>query len=233
MNRFRFQRIPPRPWSGRYSRVPGDTTALHVKSIDNSSCVVVVWYVDGYTCICKSVDGPDERALAAAVTEAKREMGGTLGGSFQINEYGQVLVPATDGRGQRMLAGRVFGSLRFEDPLKGGIFTLGSDAGLSKGDSWRLPYLGIPYNLSRWNDVYFWREDELGGRKDKPPRVDPELVSALRSVRRFGPVRFLINPEGVILTKKSAKWGPWGSNGNWEAVYVGRVNLRAWFEMEE
>ena len=233
MNRFRFQRIPPRPWSGRYSRVPGDTTALHVKSIDNSPCVVLVWHVDGYTCICKAVDGPDERTLAAAVTEAKKEMGGTLGGSFQINEYGQVLVPATDGGGQRMLAGRVVGSLRFEDPLKGGTFTLGDDAGLSTGDPWRLPYVGIPHNLSRRNEVYFWREDGVWGEKEQPPRVDPKLVPALRSIRRRGAIRFLVNPEGVILTKKSGTWPRWGSNENWEAVYVGRVSLQAWFEMEE
>ena len=233
MSRFRFQPIFPRSWSGRYARIPGDTTVLHVKRIEKSSRVVVVWHTDGSTCTCKAVDGPDERILATAVVAAKREMGGMEGGSFQINEFGQVLVPATDGGGHRMLAGRAYGSLRFEDPRNGGTFTLGNDSGLSTGDPWRLPYVGIPHNLSRRGELYFWREEGGWGEKENPPRQDSSLVSALRSIRRYGAMRFLVNPEGVILTKASGTLEPWDSDEDWEAIYVGRVNMDAWFEMEE
>ena len=233
MNRFRFEPIRPRDWSGRYDRIPGDTTALHVKRIKKSACVAVVWHTDECIYTCKTVDGPHERSLVAAVTKAKRAMGGKMGGSFQINEFGQVLVPATDGAGQRMLAGRAFGSLRFEDPLNGGTFTLGDDSGLSTGDPWRLPYLGIPHNLSRRSELYFWREDAESGKKEVPHRQDSKLVSALRSIRRSGPMRFIVNPEGVILTKKSGKLEAWDPNEDWEPIYVGRVNPNAWFEMEE
>ena len=233
MNRFSFEPIPPRAWSGRYGRIPGDTTALHVKRINGSPKVVVFWHTGEGTCACNAVVGHHERSLADAVIKAKRAMGGKMGGSFQINEFGQVLVPATDGAGQRMLAGRALGSLRFEDPLNGGTFTLGDDSGLSTGDSWRLPYLGIPHNLSRRSKLYFWREDGERGETEEPPRQDSKLVSALRSIRRSGPMRFIVNPEGVILTKKSGKLEAWNPNQDWDPIYVGQVNLKAWFEMEE
>ena len=132
-----------------------------------------------------------------------------------------------------MLVGRVIGSLEFEDPLKGGTFTLGDDDGLSPGDPWQLPYVGIPHNLSARHELYFWDEDESEGRKMVPPRQDSNLVSALRSIRRHGAIRFLVNPEGVVLTKKSGELQPWRSNEHWEPIYVGRVDRRVWFEMEE
>ena len=230
---FHFRRLSLRPWTGRYKRIPGETTALHVKRIGKESRVVIVWDADGYRRDCDLVDGPGARSLAAAVVAAKEAMGGDLGGSFQVNEFGQVLVPSTDGEGQRLLAGQVRGSLRFQDPLQGGTFTLGDDSDLSAGDRWPLPYVGIPYNLSARNEVYFWREDQLRGEKEKPPRLDSKLVPALRSVRRGGAIRFVVNSESVVLTKRRTI-GPQGDAADgWEPTYIGRVDLGAWFEKEE
>ena len=58
-------------------------------------------------------------------------------------------------------------------------------------------------------------------------------MKALRSVRPFGAVRFIVNPERVVLTKRPPR-GEWqASDESWEPVYVGRLNLQEWFEREE
>ena len=233
MNSFRFLPTHPRPWTGRYARIPGETTTLHVKHGRKQPRVVICWKVDGLTLDCDAVDSPDARSLAAAVVEAKSAMGGDLGGSFQINEFGQVLVPASDGLGQRYIAGECSGLPRFQDPRDERIFTLCGDSGLTSGDPWPLPYVGIPYNLSAEDQVYFWREDETGAEMEAPPRLDPSLVTTLRKIRPNGAVRFIVNPEGVILTKRRSMGPLWGADSDWHSVYVCRLDLRAWFDKEE
>ena len=154
-----FQQVQSRNWTGRYARVEGDTPVLHVKQIEGGWRIMVCWRRDGYKGICIAVDEPDVGRLVSAVVQAKRGLGGNGGGSFQINEFGQVLVPASDGGGRRSLVGNVRGALRFEDPFEDRTFTLGDDTGLNPGDAWRLPYVGMPFNLHRRDRVYFWRED--------------------------------------------------------------------------
>lgn len=222
-----------RPWKGRYARIPGKTTTLYLVHVDTRLRVAVLWDVDEERGTCVAVDGEAIRSLADSVSEAKQKMGGGAGGSFQINEFGQVLVPASAGGGRRMIVGELHGELRFEDPFEGGFFTLGDDAGMSAGDAWPLPYVGMPFNLSARSRVYFWRECEEGARSEYPQREDPGLVKALRAIRRSGPMRFIVNPSGVVLTKRPPR-GEWrGPGETWEPVYVRRVNLRAWFEKEE
>ena len=233
MSGFDFRPIKPKPWTGRYARTPGETSALHVRHQGDESRVVIVWVTRGLRLESFAVDNPHAKSLASAIMEAKRAAGGDGGGSFQINEYGQVLVPATDAGGTRFLVGEVRGSLRFLNPLDEVTFTLGDDSGLNTGDRWLMPYVGIPYNLSARDQVYFWREDETGGEKVEPPRLDPRLVPALRRIRRRRAVRFIVNAEGIALTKQRKVGLLWGSNFGWEPVYVGRLNLREWFDKEE
>ena len=233
MDALRFQRSPIRPWTGRYRRIPGDTSVLHVTWVDGTSRVALLWDVDGSRGTCVAVDEPAVRSLAAAVVEAKQSMGGNQGGAFLVNEFGQILVPASDGGERRVLAGELAGSLRYEDPFADRTFTLGDDAGLSPGDAWLFPYVGIPFNLSGRSKVYFWREDEERGHAEYPRREDPNLVKSLRSIRRSGALRFIVNPERVVLTKRppQGEWG--GPNETWKPVYVGRLNLQAWFDKEK
>ena len=54
-------------------------------------------------------------ALADMVNDVKRTHGSGPNGPFYINEYGKVLVPASDGGGRRFLAGRLSGKLLFEN----------------------------------------------------------------------------------------------------------------------
>lgn len=233
MDQFQFLPIKGRPWKGRYTRVPGETTVLHVRLVDRELRVVIDWDIDDGRCTCVALDSSAVRALAERVTQAKVAMGGRQGGSFQINEFGQVLVPASDGGGRRRFVGTTQGSLRFEDPSSGRRFTLGDCVGLSAGDPWPLPYVGMPFNLSHRNRVYCKREDEESTEPDYLPQSNRALVRALRDLRRYGAVRFLVNPERIVLTKCRPEGGVYSSDEeDWEPIFVGHLDLNQWFPKE-
>jgi hypothetical protein len=174
------------------------------------------------------VAGGPAADLAMAVNRGKRLLGGPDGGSFAINEFGQVLVPSSVGGGRAALVGEWDGALEFADPLRGGTFDLAPGKPLVNGDLWELPYLGIPYHLSSRGEIYFWDEDACGGAKRLPPMQDCELIEALRALRPYGPVRFVVGSGGLVLTKVPAvpRWS------EWEARYVGRINYARWFAKE-
>jgi hypothetical protein len=178
-----------------------------------------------------AVDSAAVRQLTAAVIAAKRRLGGTGGGSFQINEFGQVLVPASDNSGQRLIVGELSGSILFKDPFQDDmLIDLGDVRGLRCGDPWPKPYVGCPYNLSGRSQIYFYRMHAEGGNSEYPLAQDGDLVRALRAVRRTGAVRFIVNPHGVVLTKRPN--GRWQAEEEWEPVFVGRINLNRWFKKE-
>jgi len=173
-------------------------------------------------------------ALGGAVNATKRELVGIGGGSFLINEHGQVLVPASDGGGDVMLAGEIEGELEFENPFEHGTtFNLADDKELSVGDAWDRPYLGMWYNLSKYSRIYRMQSDRSGQTKEEPVRQDKRLITRLRSVRHFGAVRFIVNQDGIVLTKV-----PPGNVSTvvceemWQAVYVGRIDPNYWFVKE-
>ena len=233
MTALSFQRLMMRPWKGRYARIPGDTAVLHIVRLGGQLRVAILWNINEDRGKCVAVDSQAVRSLVEAVSNAKQKMGGGQGGSFQINEFGQVLVPASTGGRRRMFVGELHGDLPFEDPFNNRTFTLGDDSRMSTGDNWPLPYVGMPFNLSGRSKVYFWREDDEGGRSEYLQREDRGLVQAMRAVRRSGAMRFIVNPAGVVLTKRPPR-GEWrGPNETWEPVYIGRLNLRAWFDKEE
>lgn len=233
MDQFEFTPIKRRPWSGRYTRVPGDTAVFHLRHVDGRLRAVVEWIVNGDRCMCVALQEPDVKQLVANVFQAKLAMGGMAGGSFQINEFGQVLVPASDGRGLRMLVGETRGSLRFDHPYEDRTFTLAESSGLTNGDTWLLPYVGMPFNLSRRSRVYCKREYQESSEPEYLPQSNRELVSALRDVRGSGAVRFLVSPERVVLTKRPPDGGTDSSDEeDWEPIFVGHLNLNQWFTKE-
>jgi hypothetical protein len=205
-NTFEFQPVSAtKEWKGRYARIPGDT-AFHVEGINS---------------------------LIKSVVSAKRKMGGRGGGSFQINEFGQVIVPASDGSGRRLFVGEIKGPILFENPLENNCFLdLSKVYGLKKGDTWTLPYVGIPYNLNKRSKIYFYRNYEEGGKSEYPVRQDQQLIGALREIRRYGGIRFIVNPFGIVLTKKPPE-GKWEMDEKWTPVYVGRINYNSWFQKEK
>lgn len=230
--RLTFTACRSRSWEGRYGRIPGDRTVFHIQTCDGRPSPVILWGRDDGVGTCVAVDAPAVRQLTQAVMAAKRQLGGGGGGSFQVNEFGQVIVPSSNGGGRRMLVGELSGPLLFHDPFEDdGVFDLSDVSGLRCGDPWPKPYVGFPFNLSKRSQIYFYRTDDEGGGSEYPQVQDAALVSALRSVRRFGPARFVVNYAGIVLTKRPAE-GSYGNEEQWEPVYVGRIDLNRWFDKE-
>lgn len=232
--RLSFRPCNPRPWRGYYRRIGGDTTAFHVASNAYSRVLPYVYLVrDGNRASCSMIDSDGAYALADAVNAAKRKLGGQGGGSFLINEYGQVLVPAPDGRGNVILAGEIKGALEFEDPFRPGTtFSLADDEGLSVGDLWDRPYVGMWYNLSRYGRIYRMRSLDAGQMCEYPVQQDATLIRRLRSIRRERAVRFIVNPHGIVLTKVPPDNDAKSDEETWDAVYIGRIDARCWFQKE-
>ncbi len=228
----RFTECHPRPWNGRYARIPGDCAVFHLHLVAGRLWPVMLWDTEDGRATCRAVSCEVAAHLADAVARAKRYAGGSGGGCFLINEFGQVLVPASDGDGRRFLAGTIEGRLLFENPfLPEEPIDLGDNSSLQPGDPWKLPYLGVPHNLHRNGHIYFYREDEFGGSPVHPLRQDTTLIRRLRDLRPRGPVRFLVNPFGLVLTKCPPDEG-WCSEEHWQPVYVGSISLSLWFAKE-
>ena len=176
-----FSSVTPHPWRGRYARIPGHSTAFHVRLIDGDWWPIVRWTTDDETAHCPMVGGDEPLALARAVNAGKLQLGGESGGSFHINEYGQVLVPGHRGDGTIALVGEWEGALEFWNNLEGeGTFDLTDDEELAPGDAWELPYLGIPHNLERGKRTLFlgWgRETLTSGAGPRAHRRPPHAPS--------------------------------------------------------
>ncbi len=191
---------------------------------------MIEWCRDGEVGTCKAIDTNGVRMLTKAVIAGKRHFGGSRG-SFQINVFGQVLVPAPDGRGSRVMVGETRGHLVFDNPFDDeGWLDLSDPGELRCGDSWPFPYVGMPYNLSKRSQIYFF--NKLLDESEYPPSQDHHLIAAIRTVRRSGAVRFIVNPYGLVLTKRPPT-GPWRPEEQWEPVFLGRIDSRAWFRKEE
>jgi hypothetical protein len=207
---------------------------FHVQWINGLFQTIMYWHREDTRAICTAVDTPAVRALTDAVSQGKRLMHGSEGGSYQINEFGQVLVPSSAGDHRRVLVGEVTGLLQFHNPYEvGQIFTLADDTNLSPGNPWSLPYVGMPFNLSsRGSLIYTWHEDEERGYPRNPPHQDRNLVAALRNIMKSGAIRFLVNPGDLVLTKRPPP-GAWqGYEETWKPVYVGRIDYTKWFAKE-
>jgi hypothetical protein len=227
---FRFVTATPRIWNGRYLRIIGATSAaFHLRLHDGQWWPVIDWVTEEGIGSCWAEPEPAVQQLTDAVTRAKLFLGGFGGGSFLINEWGQVLVPASDQSGQIALAGRVVGLPLFEDPFEqGGRIDLSLDAGLQSGSRPPFPYVGCQYNLSSRHRIYCkGRFDEI----EYCPHEDRRLIQDLRRLRPSGPVRFLVNPAGIVLTKHPV--GDWAEDQQWECLYVGRIRSDAWFDRED
>lgn len=227
-----FRACPTMPWNGRYGRVMDDSAVFYLRDAEGRLWPVLLWETEAGLASCRAIDCDATVALVDAVARAKRHAGGNGGGSFLIDEYGKVLVPASDGGGRRFLAGRIKGRLLFENPfLPKEPIDLANNKTLGNNDPWRLPYIGIPYHLNRGGRIYFYQHDENGGRSIYPPQQDLELIRAIRNVRPYGPVRIVVTPGGLVLTKV-----PSGirarSQDRWRAVFVGTINPNLWFEEE-
>lgn len=216
---FRFYPRQPMPWSGRYRRIPGKPSVLHVRWDD---VVDLIWQdgQDSYKCVAEMTT--DLERLGKLVNSVKRQRTGQPGGSFAITEYGQVVCPVADDSFERFYIGDCTGTITFLGP-DGVPLTLDNDSELRSGDDWELPYVGVAYNLSRKDRIYFPQKDGDDTELLYPRKQDRDLIRALRRVRGNGGFRFIVNPHGIVLTK--VKEGPY----DWQPKYVGRINYDLWF----
>jgi hypothetical protein len=230
---FLFTPIEPRKWLGRYGRIPGEESVFHIKRVDGCMCITAVWKTGDYVVTCKACNCQGVESLTQTIIRAKKRLGGYGGGSFIINEFGQVIVPASDNSGRRDLVGEISGAIHLENPLEpDALFDLSNTDGLKCGDRWTQPYIGVPYNLSKRSKIYFYRKTDEGGKSEYPSNQDQNLIKSLRQIRRYGAARFIVNPFGVVLTKRPPE-GDWSQQENWHSVFVGHINYHNWFSKEQ
>ena len=221
--KLEFNDCKPRSWKGRYRRIPGQEPAFYTNAMDE----VLVRWIDretGDKLESKIERTPAALALGKSVNDLKELKTGKRGGSFLINEFGQVISPLF-GTTNRFIVGEVVGVPRFQDPdMPGHWFTLTGE-GLGRGDVWKYPYIGMAYNLGE-SGIYFKFEDDEGSSKQTPTHENQTLVVALRELRPFGVLRFVVNLHGAALTKVQ------DSEGQWCPHFVGHINVATWFEKE-
>jgi len=157
----------------------------------------------------------------------KIECTGSPGGSFYINEYRQVIVPAADGSEQYYLAGEYAGELEFE--LHGQVVSSRAvnlrGEPLQPGDTWEGAHPGIPYVLTAGaRDIYFKRtvrpnvtRKELLS-KYTTPAAALTLATRIRAIRGFEGGRFYVNERRHMFSPIS------GDNGL-RYVYLGDLKV--------
>ena len=232
---FSFKACNLKSWCGRYNIIPGQTTTFKIKfSLEKQAFwPIVEWDRFDETLFCPACEASRSiKELVEAVNGAKIKISRRPGGTFIINEFGQVIVPSSWGDGKRVLVGEVDGVLLFENPSDGSIIDLSDDTGLQIGDLWEKPYIGVKYNLNSRSNIYYYRNCSEQNKSEYLPKQDDELIKKLRKVRRYGAVRFIVNQHGIVLTKI-----PEGEyckdEDKWIPVYVGRINYNLWFKKEE
>lgn len=218
-----FRRLEnPVPWEGRYGRIPGKTPVLRTRADGSVEAYWNPWATDEWL-TSRAVEEPAILALAEAVNDLKLEKTGNRGGGFLINEFGQVLVPIGPS-GERFWVGDMEGCPEFLDPREDGTtFTLDISSTTPLGTPWDRPYIGMKFNLSDDDVIRFRHSVEDMQQMITLQKKSSNLVSALRSVRRFGSIRFIVNLHGIALTKAEPDWQP---------VYICHLDRSEWFEKE-
>jgi len=218
---FRFDGLTePARWTGRYNRIPGKEPVFKAK-IDGSAHAYWAPWNSGEVLTSRFVDQPGVRDMVTAINRTKERYANQAGGSFQINEFGQVLCPLT-GSAARYWVGNASGVPVFEDPRNpGATFELCLPASTQPDTPWERPYIGMKFNLDGNDSIYFQEDDGDTRRKLRLSKSDPDLIRRLRLVRGNGQtIRFIVNLHGIVLTKRHPHWQP---------VFVGFINLNLWF----
>jgi len=207
-------------WTGRYNRIPGKEPAFKAR-VDGSAQAYWSPWNSGEWLTSAFVDGSGVRSMVKAVNHAKEQYAGQPGGSFLINEFGQVLCPITSSS-VRYWVGTVTGVPSFEDPRRDGdTFELRLPPSTEAGTPWNRPYIGMKFNLDTAGSIYFQEDDGDTRRKHRLGKTDSDLIRRLQKVRGSGQtIRFIVNLHGVVLTKKEPDWQP---------VFVGHIDLNHWF----
>jgi hypothetical protein len=219
------KKIIPEYFHGRYNRPVGAAASIfRIKYIDGKWWPVLTMSDDDSKFLCPAVECQAAYDLAEAVNRAKWEMTSSEGGAFLVDEFSQILVPNSDGNGERMIVGELHGVLDFVDSGTGKIFNLNNDENLNIGDLWAYPYVGVQCHLSRAGQIYSFIENDDEKTCVYPNIIDEELVQVLTHIRDWRGCRFIVNPHGIVLTKKKfAKY-------DWRPIYAGRIDYNKWYD---
>lgn len=176
----------------------------------------------------------DHSELAQMVNQVKIKACGKPNGSFYINEYDQVIVPAV-GSNEYFLAGVYSKRLhfRFEGKAISGAPVDWDGNQLHPGAQWVGPHAGIPYTLTAGgDDVYY----QFSPRSDVTRKIKlskqigirdaAAVADQIRSVKGFLGGRFYVNEFHAIFT-------PLNDNGDLTYVYIGQLDLKKWFARPE
>ena len=172
----------------------------------------------------------EHAALAQMVNAVKNDMTGNPGGAFYINEYKQVIVPASDGSGKYYLAGEYTIPLEFifEGNIISGNAVNYSGERLSSGEVWAGPHAGIPYVLSR-------AKKDITYEAEVRPYVTKQhgLSRYIGKDQAFAVVRPLLAHKldgGRIYVNEYCQiFAPCEGTKGFQYIYIGEVNLAQWF----
>jgi hypothetical protein len=215
---------PAKPWTGRYARIPGKEPAFHVSS---SGVITAQWtdYEEDERLTAPIHDSPGAKALAKALNETKARLTGHAGGSFLINEHRQVICPIA-GSYSRFWVGQIDGDLVFKHPVDGGTVSLAPPRNTSPGRIWKGPYIGMKFNLSGDDRIYFNHEQQDTKQKLWLNKPNSPLIRSLRMVRASGGVRFIVNHHGAVFTKLQ------DASERWTPVFVSYIDPVNWYPLE-
>lgn len=216
----KFTPITPVRWTGHYERIPGRSTCYHVSAYGE---IRIRWYREDEDFVLPAKNCPTVQLLARKLNAVKKKYNGWGGGSFIINEFGNVLVPTTRRPDfPRFHIGDFVGDLSFQNPFEeDDYFTLGDAQGIEPGQAWPWPYIGNSYHMTHEGDIYRLMRENDWTTKVSSPHRDRRLESILKKLRPTG-CRFIVNHYGYVITKVQKR-------GVWEPYYVGKINFARWF----
>lgn len=220
----------PKEWRGRYNRIFGNNDSVfHIILNEKKKGWVLSIYKTNESekleYIAEESNATIE--LIRKVNNLKRKWSRNAGGSFIINEFNQVIVPSSKRDVKRFLIGEFYGSILFKNPITGYNIDLDNDSEYECGDSWAMPYVGCQYLLTKSGEIGVWNETDDRKELQLVENQDYSLIEKLRSIRGKQGGRFIVNPHGIVLTKKGIR------SDEWIPIYVGRIDYNKWFEKEE
>lgn len=211
-----------KPYTGL---IPSNVNKDAKYSVSVSGDIRLVYYVSNR--VRELLATNDHDALSEMVNAVKTAVNGVQGGSFYINEWGDVLVPGLDG--QCYWAGHFDGTLEFRTE-DGNIVTPAAPYGLAAGDAWVGPHAGIRYVLTAGGqDVKY--ERKISERRTEVHMLSDEVGEAaarstaarIAAVKGSSGGRFYINEVGEM-------FGPVSSNEDARFVYIGHLEDSCWFK---
>jgi hypothetical protein len=211
-----------KPYTGL---IPSNVNKDAKYTVSVSGDIRLVYYVSNR--VRELLATNDHGALADMVNAVKTDISGVPGGSFYINEYGDVLVPSQDGN--CYWAGNFDSRLEFRTE-DGVVVTPSAPHDLEPGDAWPGPHVGIRYVLmAGGQDVRY--ERKVSERRVEIVQLSDEVETAaarqtaarIAAVKGASGGRFYINEAGEM-------FGPVSSNDFADFVYIGHIEDSSWFK---